>query len=94
MDSETVDHWPQPQGSMYHRYCYGDHWCDTDSEDLYDSESYAIEYEEEDSFEVLCKFESQVTPNESTCSVESWLNGIEYPPPPQRNCITQQVIMW
>ena len=24
MDSEVVDHWPQPWRSMYHRYYYGD----------------------------------------------------------------------
>ena len=44
-------------------------------------ETYYTEYEEKDSFEALCKFESQVTPNESTCSVESWLQQIEYPTP-------------
>ena len=67
---------------MYHRYYYGDHWCDTDSDDLYDSETYDTEYEEEDSFEALCRFESQVAPKESVCSVETWLKQVEYPTPP------------
>ena len=39
--------------------------------DLYDSETYDTEYEEEDGFEALCRFESQVSPNESVCSVET-----------------------
>ena len=84
LDSEEVDQWPQPWRSMYHRYYYGDHWCDTDSDDLYDSETYDTEYEEEDSFEALCKFESQVTPDESVCIVETWLKQVEYPTPPPR----------
>ena len=67
---------------MYHRYYYGDHWHDTDSDDLYDSETYDTEYEEEDSFEALCRFESQVNPDESVHSVETWLKQVEYPTPP------------
>ena len=82
LDSEEVDQWPQPWRSMHHRYYYGDHWCDTDSDDLYDSETYDTEYEEEDSFEALCRFECQVTPDESVCSVETWLK-LEYPTPPE-----------
>ena len=30
LDSEEVEQWPQHWRSMYHRYYYGDHWCDTD----------------------------------------------------------------
>ena len=82
LDSGEVGQWPQPWRSMYHRYYYGDHWCDTDSDDLYDSETYDTEYEEEDSFEALCRFESQVTPDESVCSIENWLKQVEYPTPP------------
>ena len=69
MNPRTIAHWPQPWKSMYHRYYYGIHWCGTDSDDLYDSETYDTEYEEEDSFEALCKFESQITPGVSMCSV-------------------------
>ena len=66
---------PQPWRSMFHRYYYGDHWCD-----LY--ETYDNEYKEEDSFDALCRFESQITPDESMCSVEIWLQQVEYPIPP------------
>ena len=68
---------------MYHRYYYGDYWCDTNSDNLYDYETYDTEYQKEDSCEALCRFECQVTPNESKCSVESWLKQIEYPTPPE-----------
>ena len=85
IDPITIDHWPQLWRSMYHRYYYGDHWYDTNSNDLYDSETYDTEYEEEDSFQVLCRFESQMTPNETMCSVGSWLKQIEYPTPLEEN---------
>ena len=68
---------------MYHRYYYGDYWCDIDSDDLHDSETYDTEYEEEDSFEAPCRFESHVTPNDSICSIEPWLKQTEYPTPPE-----------
>ena len=50
---------------------------------MYDSKTYDTEYEEKDSFEALCRFESQITPSESVCSVETWLKQIEYPTPPE-----------
>ena len=51
------------------------------SDDLYDSDDYENEYEEEDSFEALCRFESQNTPNTSSKSLDSWLKQIENPTP-------------
>ena len=63
---------------MYYRFFYGN-WSDSNSEDLYDSEDY--DTEEKDSFEALCKLESQSTPGASSNSLDSWLNQIEYPTP-------------
>ena len=62
--SADAINWPQPWKSMYHRLYY-----DEDS-DLYDSEDY--ETEEEDSFEALCRFESQTAPSTSCNSLDSW----------------------
>ena len=66
---------------MYIRYHYGDHWCDRDSDDLYDSDDYKTYYEEEDSFEALCRFESQVTPSTFCTSIDSLLANIDFPTP-------------
>ena len=63
---------------MYYRFFYGN-WSSSDSEDLHDSDDYDTEYEEEDSFEALCKFEAQSTPNTSCSSLDSWLQKVEYP---------------
>ena len=63
---------------MHYRFFYGN-WSDSHSEDLYDSEDY--DTEEEDSFEALCKLESQSTPKTSNSSLDSWLKQIEYPTP-------------
>ena len=60
---------------MYYRFFCGD------SNDLYDSDDYDTEYEEEDSFEALCRFESQNTSSTSNNSLDSWLKQIEYPTP-------------
>ena len=59
---------------MYYRFFYGS-LSGSDSEDLYDSDDYDTEYEEEDSFEALCRFEAQSTPNTSCSSLDSWLIG-------------------
>ena len=78
---EEVDNCPQPWKAMHYRYVYGDHWSD-DSEDLFDSDAY--DTEEEDSFDLLCRFESsQLTPSSSHSSLDSWLQNIEYPAPPE-----------
>ena len=78
VDTANTDSWPQPWRSMYYRFFYGN-WSDSHSEDLYDSEDY--DTEEEDSFEALCKLESQSTPKTSNSSLDSWLKQIEYPTP-------------
>ena len=78
MNTANADSWPQPWKSMHYRFFYGN-WSDSHSEDLYDSEDY--DTEEEDSFEALCKFESQNTPSTSNSSLDSWLKQIEYPTP-------------
>ena len=49
------------------------------SEDLYDSDDYNTEYEGEDSFEALCRFEAKSTPNTSCSSLDLWLRKVEYP---------------
>ena len=51
------------------------------SDDLYDSDDYDTEYEEEDSYDALCRFEAQITPSTSHSSLDSWLRDIEYPAP-------------
>ena len=63
---------------MYYRFFCGNLG---DSDDLYDSDDYDTEYEEEDSFEALCRFESQNTPSISSNSLDSLLKQIEYPTP-------------
>ena len=78
VDTANTDSWPQPWRSMHYRFSYGN-WSDSHSEDLYDSEDY--DTEEEDSFEALCKLESQSTPKPSSSSLDSWLKQIEYPTP-------------
>ena len=70
VNSETSDSWLQHWRSMHYRFFYGN-WSGSDSDDLYDSDDYDTEYEEEDSFEALCKFESQVTPSTSCSSLDS-----------------------
>ena len=78
VNTENTDSWPQPWRSMHYRFFHGN-WSDSGSEDLYDSDDYDTEYEEEDSFEALCRFETQSTPNTSCHSLDSWLKKIEYP---------------
>ena len=78
----TESSWSQPWRSMYYRCIQGDHWYDSDSdpEDLYDSDDYKSE--KEDSFDLLCKFESsQLTPSNSHSSLDSWMEQIDYPGP-------------
>ena len=58
VNTDNVHSWPQPWKSMYYRFFCGNLG---DSDDLYDSDDYDTEYEEEDSFEALCRFESQNT---------------------------------
>ena len=60
VSTDNVHSWPQPWKSMYYRFFNGNLG---DSDDLYDSDDYDTEYEEEDSFEALCRFESQNTPS-------------------------------
>ena len=52
---------------MHYRYVRGNHGCNEDAEDLHDSDA----TEEEDSFDLLCQFESQLTPSTSHSSLES-----------------------
>ena len=78
VNTANADSWPQPWRSMHYRFFYGN-WSESHSEDLYDSEDY--DTEKEDSFEALCKLESQSTPNTSNNSLVSWLKQIEYPTP-------------
>ena len=78
VSTDNVQSWPQPWKSMYYRFFCGNL---SDSDDLYDSDDYDTEYEEEDSFEALCRFESQNTPSISSNSLDSWLKQIEYPTP-------------
>ncbi|MCG8622663.1 MAG: hypothetical protein MJE68_11805, partial [Proteobacteria bacterium] len=80
VNSENADNWPQPWKCMYHRFSYGV-WDGSDSDDLYDSDAYDTEYDENDSFEELCRFESQKTPSASNSSLDSWLKVIDYPSP-------------
>ena len=63
VSTDNVHSWPQPWKSMYYRFFCGNL---SNSDDLYDSEDYDTDYEEEDSFEALCRFESQNTPRLST----------------------------
>ena len=76
VNTEDTSSWPQPWRSMHYRFFTGN-W--TSSEDLYDSDNYDTDCEEEDSFEALCRFEAQSTPNTSCNSLDSWLRNIEYP---------------
>ena len=76
VNTEDTSSWPQPWRSMHYRFFTGN-W--TSSEDMYDSDDYDTDYEEEDSFEALCRFESQRTPSTSCHSLDSWLEKIEYP---------------
>ena len=71
VNTEVTNSWPQPWRSMHYRYIRGNHWCNEDAEDLYDSDAY--DTEEEDSFDLLCQFKSQLTPSTSHSSLESWL---------------------
>ena len=48
---------------------------------MYDSDAYDTECDENDSFEELCRFESQKTPSTSNSSLDSWLKVIDYPSP-------------
>ena len=66
VNTEDIESWPQPWKSMHIRYHYGDHRCESDSNDLYGSDDYKTYYEEEDSFE------SQVIPRTSCTSIDSW----------------------
>ena len=75
VNTDNVHSWPQPWKSMYYRFFCGNL---SDSDDLYDSDDYDTEHEEEDSFEALCRFESQNTPSISSNSLDSWLKQIEY----------------
>ena len=76
--TEATHNWPQPWRSIHYRYSRPDYWCEEDSEDdLFDSD----DYNSDDSFDVLCQFESMVTPSTSHSSLDSWLRDIEYPPP-------------
>ena len=45
------------------------------------TDDYDTEYEEEDSFEALCRFESQNTLSVSSNSLDSWLKQAENPTP-------------
>ena len=76
VNTEDTSSWPQPWRSMYYRFFTGN-W--SSSKDLYDPDDYDTEYEEEDSFEALCKFEAQSTPSTSFSSLDSWLKKVEYP---------------
>ena len=78
VSTDNVHSWPQPWKSMHYRFFCGNL---SDSDDLYESDDYDTEYEEEDSFEALCRFESQNTPSTSSNSLDSWLKQIEYPTP-------------
>ena len=81
VNTENTDSWPQPWRSIHYRYTKGNHCCNEDSDDLYDSADY--DTEEEDSFELLSQLESQITPSTSHSSLDSWLGQIEYPTPPK-----------
>ena len=74
---------------MHYRYVRGNHWCNEDAEDLYDSDAY--DTEEEDSSDLLCQFESQLTPSASHSSLESWLEQVEYPAPPEELASKEKV---
>ena len=64
---------------MHYRFFQGN-WTSSDSEDLYDSDDYDSEYEEEDSFEALCRLcEAQSAANTSCSSLDSWLEKVGYP---------------
>ena len=76
VNTEDTNSWPQPWRSMHYRFFTGN-W--TSNEDLYDSDDYETDHEEEDSFEALCRFESQKTPSTSSHSLDSWLEKIGYP---------------
>ena len=76
VDDEDVDNWPQPWRSMHYRFFKGN-W--TSTEDLYDSDDYATDYEEEDSFDALCRLEAQSAPSPSCSSVDSLLRQVDYP---------------
>ena len=52
---------------------------------MYNSDDYDTDYEEEDIFEALCRFEAQSTPNTSCSSLDSWLRNIEYPASEETN---------
>ena len=62
----------------------------SESDDLYDSNDYDTEYEEEDSFEALCRFESQNTSSISSNSLDSWLKQVEYQLPMRRWKVTKK----
>ena len=59
VSTDSVHSWPQPWKSMYYRFFNRNL---SNSDDLYDSDDYDTEYEEEDSFEALCRFESPKHP--------------------------------
>ena len=80
VDNSKAESWPQPWRSMHYRFFYGN-WSDSDTDDLYDSDDYDTEYEEEDSYDALCRFEAQMTPSTFHSSLDSWLKDIEYPAP-------------
>ena len=67
VNSDNVNSWPQPWKSMYYRFFQSG----SDSEDLYDSDDYDTEYEDEDSYKALCKFGSQSTSSTSNNSLNS-----------------------
>ena len=79
VNTEITNSWPQPWRSMHYSDVRGNHWCNEDAEDLYDSDAY--DTDEEDSFDLLCQFESQLTPSTSHSSLESWLEKVDYPAP-------------
>ena len=79
VNTEDTDSWPQPWRSMHYRFFHGN-WSDSGSEDLYDSDDYDTDYEEDDS-EVWCRLcEAHSPPPNSSCSsLDSWLEKVGYP---------------
>ena len=80
VNSEDTDSWSQAWRFMHYRFFHCN-WSDSGSDYLYDSDDYDTEYEEEDSYEALHRFEAESTPNTSSTSLGSWLKDIQTTPP-------------
>ena len=78
---KKIDCWPPPLKFLYERCANGKWYSQRYSEDLYDSDDYATD--EEDNFEILPEAEHNpgVDLSCSETSLDSWLEHIEYPEP-------------